>query len=123
MAEVIHAADEIIEIPKEALLETAMKMKHQNRRLSQTMASWFDEHYELLYSFADDDTYDYTSYKVILQKDETIPSITSIYPYANFYESEMTELYGVKIQMIDGDYHDKLYRIKAVHPFGPKEEA
>ncbi len=123
MAEVIHAANEIIEISKEDLLETAVKMKHQNRRLSQAQASWFDEHYELLYSFADDESYDYTSYKVILTKDEEVPSITSVYPYANFYESEMTELYGVRIQMIDGDYHDKLYRIKAVHPFGPKEEA
>ncbi len=123
MAEVIHAADEIIEISKDDLLETAIIMKHKNRRLSQAQASWFDEHFELLYSFADDDTYDYTSYKVILQKDEKVTSITSIYPYANFYESEMTELYGVKIEMIDGDYHDRLYRIKAVHPFGPKEEA
>ncbi len=123
MAKVMNAVDEIIEIRKEDLPEAAIKMKYAHRRLSQAHASWFDEHFELMYSFADDETYDYTTYKVILQKDETVPSITSIYPYANFYESEMTELYGVKIEMIEGDYHDKLYRINTVHPFGPKEEA
>lgn len=122
MAEVIHAANDIVEIPKEELLVTAMKMKHEGRRLVQSQCSWIDQKFECLYTFTDDETYDTTNYKVTVGQDEEIPSITAIYPYANFYESEMTELYGVKIQMIDGDYHDRLYRIKAVHPFGPQEE-
>lgn len=123
MAEVIEAANEIVEVDRDRLLETAILMKHQGRRLVQAQTTWYkkSEAYECLYTFTDDDTYDTTTYKVILTKDQSVPSITSIYPYANFYESEMTELYGVKIEMIDGDYHDKLYRIKAVHPFGPEE--
>lgn len=97
-------------------------MKHKDRRLSQAQASYFGGKFELLYSFADDENYDYTSLKVIVDPEEHVPSITAIYPYANFYESEMAELYGVKIDMIDGDYHDHLYRIKVKAPFGPKEK-
>lgn len=122
MAEAIQATNDIVDIKKEDLLLTAMKMKHEGRRLVQTQCSWINNLFECLYTFSDDETYDITNFKVTVSEDEEIPSITSIYPYANFYESEMTELYGVKIQMIDKDYHNKLYRIKAVHPFGPQEE-
>lgn len=122
MSEVVNAVNEIIPVDKEDLLETANIMKHQGRRVSQICASLIDGKYEVLYSFADDENYDYTSYKVTLETDEHLPSITAIYPNANFYENEATELYGVKIDYIDGDYHNRLYRIKEEAPFGPKEE-
>lgn len=122
MAEVVKAANDIVPVDKEDLLETANIMKHQGRRISQICASLIDGKYEILYSFADDDTYDYTSYKVTVEPDVHVPSITAIYPNANFYENEMTELYGVKVDYIDGDYHNRLYRIKETAPFGPKKE-
>jgi ech hydrogenase subunit D len=121
VAETVNAVNEIIIIGRDELLERANEMKHAGRRLSQACAASIDGHYELLYSFADDEKYNYTSFKVVVETDVHVPSVTAIYPYANFYESEMSELYGVKIDMIDGDYHGRLYRIKEVTPFAPKE--
>ena len=51
-----------------------------------------------------------------------MPSITPIYPSAVFYENEMKELFGVKVENISTDYRDKFYRIEEKTPFGPESE-
>ena len=91
-------------------------------RLSQACAAYIDDKFELSYSFADDVTYQYTTLRLVIETDTEVPSITEIVPPAVFYENEMKELFGVKIQMISVDYHNKLYRIKEKQPLGPDAE-
>lgn len=122
MSQVIDAKNEIIEIRKEDLLVKAIEMKKKGFRVSQICAAWAEKKYELSYSFADDETYDYFTLRVIAEKDEEIPSITEVYPMAVFYENEMKELFGVKIQMISVDLQDRLYRIDTKTPFLPEED-
>ena len=109
-------------IDKEQLLERVMVMKTRGLRLSQACASYKDGKYNLSYSFAEDDNYRYETLRVVIDKDEMVPSISEFYPYADFYENEMKELFGVRIQMIKNDYHNKLYRIAVETPFLPKDE-
>ena len=78
--------------------------------------------YELSYSFAEEETCQYETLRVVVELDTEVPSITEFYPYAFLYENEMKELFGVKIQMIIVDYQDKLYRIKEETPFLKKED-
>lgn len=122
MAEVINAKNEIKEISVSELLVEVMRLKNEGYRLSQACAAYIDDKFELSYSFADDKSYDYLSLRVVAEKDTEVPSITEIMPQAVFYENEMRELFGVKIQMIALDYQDKLYRIEKTAPFGPKDE-
>lgn len=122
MSQVIDAKNEIIEIRKEDLLVKAIEMKKKGFRVSQICVAWAEKKYELSYSFADDETYDYFTLRVIAEKDEEIPSITEVYPMAVFYENEMKELFGVKIQMISVDLQDRLYRIDTKTPFLPEED-
>ena len=109
-------------IGKEQLLESVMAMKTNGLRLSQACASYKDDKYNLSYSFAADDSYRYETLRIVIDKDDMIPSISEFYPYADFYENEMKELFGVRIQMIKNDYHNKLYRIAVETPFLPKDE-
>lgn len=53
-------------------------------------------------------------------EEEPVPSITQIYPGAFLQENEAAELFGVRIENIDGDYHGKLYRIAGETPFKQK---
>ena len=99
-----------------------MEMKKAGYRLSQACAAYIDDKFELSYSFADDDTYQYTTLRVVIDTDVEIPSITEIIPQALFYENEMKELFGVKIKMISLDYENKLYRIEEEAPLGPKKD-
>ena len=122
MAEVIHPAGVIEEISPELLLAKVMEKKKAGMRLSQACAAYVDEKFELSYSFADDTTYQYDTLRLVIAPDEEVPSITDIVPQALFYENEMKELFGVKIQMISLDYQNKLYRIEVETPLGPAKE-
>ncbi len=113
--------NELIVIEKGELLSKCMEMKVSGLRFSQACAAFYEGNYELSYSFADDETYEYKTLRLVAGLDEEIPSITQIIPTAVFYENEMAEMYGVKIQMISLDYKNKLYRINEEAPLLPKD--
>lgn len=117
MSEVICPDNVLIEIEADRILDTVMEMKNKGLRLSQACAAYVNDKYELSYSFANEDTYEYTTLRVVIDKETEICSVTEFYPYAFLYENEMKELFGVNIKMINFDYHNKLYRIQAETPF------
>ncbi len=123
MGEVIHPEEKLVEIGTDQLLTKVMELKKAGYRLSQACAAYVNEKFELSYSFAEDTTYQYTTLRVVIDTDTEVPSITDIVPPAVFYENEMKELFGVKIQMISLDYNNKFYRIEAETPLGPKPDA
>lgn len=106
-------------IPVDKLLFEVMKKKEAGLRLSQICVAYVNEKYELSYTFADDDTYQYSLLRVVIEVFEQVPSICKIYPYAVFYENEMAELFDVNIEMIDFDFHGKFYRIDKEAPMLP----
>lgn len=105
------------EITPDTLLKNVMAFKNQGLRLSQICCAYSNEKLELSYSFAEDDTNEYTTLRVVIDKDTEVCSITEFYPYAFLYENEMKELFGVNILMIGLDYQNKLYRLKEETPF------
>ncbi|MCR5640736.1 MAG: NADH-quinone oxidoreductase subunit C [Lachnospiraceae bacterium] len=124
MAEVIHPEDVLEQIEVGDLLRRALELKKAGFRFSQAHAVYVakESKYELSYSFSDYSTYQLHSLRVVIDLDTVVPSITEIIPAAVFYENEMKELFGVKIEMISTDLDNKLYRIAVEAPFGPKKE-
>ena len=119
----VHAATgpkNVIEIiDYNDIVEVAIAMKHSGYRLSQACAAYIDDKFELSYSFADDVNYAYKSLRLVIDTDTEVPSITEVVPSAVFYENEMKEIFGVRINMISLDYNNKLYRINVENPLGP----
>ncbi len=111
----------INEISLQILLPEVLKRKKMGMRLSQACASYLEGKYELSYSFADDENLNYETLRVVVGLNEPVPTISDMYPYAAFYENEMKELFGVNILLIEPDYRDKFYRIKAQTPFLPED--
>ena len=107
----------LVEITPEQLLGEVMKLKNKSLRLSQICCAYSNGKIELSYSFANDDTNEYINLRLVIEKETEVCSITEFYPYAFLYENEMKELFGVKIQMINVDYKNQLYRIKDEAPF------
>ena len=99
------------------LLEHVMAQKNMGRRLSQICAAYANEKLELSYSFAEDETNLYHNLRLVIDKETEVCSITELYPYAFLYENEMKELFGVKIQHINLDYNNQLYKIDVETPF------
>jgi len=93
----------------------ALEMKRNNARLVQICATSIEGGYELSYSFAMD--YEFINYRIVLDADVKIVSISDLFPSAAFYENETKELFGVKIESIGLDYDNKFYRIEVEAPF------
>ncbi len=122
MAEVICPENVLEEIEAAELLQRVMEKKNAGLRLSQICAACVGGNYELSYSFANDETYEYTTLRLVISTDTEVPSITAFYPFAFLYENEMKELFGVNVKMINLDYQDRLYRIDAKTPFLKREK-
>lgn len=106
---------QIIKIePGELALKT-LEQKRKGARLVQICAVSIENGYELSYSYATG--YDFLNYRLVIDENVEIPSISEIFPSAILYENEMAELFGVKIDFIKLDYHNKLYRIDQETPF------
>lgn len=84
-------------------------------RLVQICATSVDGGAELIYSVALD--YKLENYKIFVEKGEEINSISDIFPSAALFENEISELFGVKIDSINMDFHGKFYRIDKETPF------
>ena len=84
----------------------------------QICASRLENGFALSYSFGKG--YDMRTLRLDIDEAQTVPSITQIYPGAFLQENETAELFGVRIESIDGDYHGKLYRIAQETPFKQK---
>ena len=100
--------------PGDLALKT-LEHKRNGERLGQICAVRIEKGYELLYSFIKD--YHMTNYKIVIDEDTEIVSISDVYPTAMLYENEMTELFGVRIKYITLDYHNKLFRLNQETPF------
>ena len=122
MSDVISTNDILEVIDKNILLDRAMELKKKGYRFSQAHAAYVEKKFELSYSFSDYDILQLHTLRVVIDPDETVMSITEIIPAAVFYENEMKELFGVKIQLISTDLQNKLYRINVETPLGPKKE-
>lgn len=84
-------------------------------RLVQICATSVDGGAELIYSVALG--YKLENYKIFVEEDEEINSISDIFPSAALFENEISELFGVKIDSINMDFHGKFYRIDKETPF------
>lgn len=99
-------------------MPAVIRFKMDGWRVVQICANRVPDGYEMSYSFGKD--YDMRTLRLTVGDDEKVTSITQVYPGAFLQENEAAELFGVKIESIDRDYHDKLYRIARETPFKQK---
>jgi len=105
----------IKEIAETELIGTVTDMKRNGYRLvaiSCTNKNGFD----LSYSF--DKDYDFITFRIILNDETEIESISAIYSFAFLYENEISDLFGVKIKNMSINFDGNLYRISSPAPFG-----
>lgn len=110
----------IYKIEQVELLPVIMEKKNNLWRLVQICCAYVEGNYEITYSFATG--YEISNYRLVVAKDEAVPSISRVYKAAILYENEMRELFGLNVEYIKVDYHGKLYRIDEEKPFLKKED-
>jgi ech hydrogenase subunit D len=109
----------IIDVNKDELIDKVVIMKSEDYRLVQISCTYKDG-YELIYSF--DKDYHFVNYRVHIERDTEILSISHVFFPAFLYENEMKDLFGVKIKDIAIDYKGGLYKVAQKAAFAPKIE-
>ena len=108
-------------IDKAELLQVIMEKKNALWRLCQICCSFpkAENHYEVTYSFANG--YDFANYRLIVEKDEDVPSISRVYKSTIYYENEMHDLFGIKFLHNALDYNGNFFVTAEPTPWNPKK--
>ena len=106
---------EIVAVEKCDLVGIVAELFAEGYRLVQVSCSTLPSAYELTYSF--DREYSFKNLRITVTPEETVPSISVIYPNAFLYENEIHDLFGVVITHIAVDYRGTLYRTALSTPF------
>ncbi|MDD5132508.1 MAG: NADH-quinone oxidoreductase subunit C [bacterium] len=106
---------EIIE--REKLIDKIRQMLNDGYRLVQICCTRLPDKIEVNYSFGRE--YRFINLRVNLSCDDLeLPSISSIYWAALFYENEMHDLFGVIVKDMALDFHGNFYKMAVKFPFG-----
>jgi ech hydrogenase subunit D len=104
----------VTETTPEELLDKVQAMRGLNARLVQICCT-YKENIEITYSF--DVSGELEHIRLHIPPDQTIKSVTGIYPAAFLYENEMKDLFGVKIDNISVDFNGSFYKLSKPTPF------
>ena len=91
------------------------EMKERNARLVQICCTK-TEGFELTYSF--DINNAWTHVRLNIDEDQEIESVSDIFSPAFMYENEIKDLFGVKINRVNPDFHGEFYKLAEPAPFG-----
>jgi ech hydrogenase subunit D len=111
----MNESQEIMTVEKRDLVGIVAQLFAEGYRLVQVGCSTLPNAYELTYSF--DRDYILRHKRITVAPEETVPSISVIYPSAFLYENEIHDLFGVIITNIDVDYQGTLFRTALNKPF------
>jgi hypothetical protein len=110
-----HEMHDIEEIGTDALLQSVDSLLLDGWRIIQMLALNTEDGYELNYSFGGG--YAMKTLRLRIGAKDSVPSITSYYAAAAFYENEMRDLFGVRIERIHPDWHADLLGGARKKPF------
>ncbi len=78
--------------------------------------------FELLYTFANDDTGELTSLVIPIAASDEVPSVGDMYPASFMFENEMHDLFGITVAGIVLDYHGGFYHLHIPTPMAKSSE-
>ena len=106
---------DIEEVATDGLLKAVDSLLLDGWRLIQILALSSESGNEINYSFGGG--YAMKTLRVRLGPKDPVPSITSYYAAAAFYENEMRDLFGIRIERIHPDWHGDLLGGAKPRPF------
>jgi ech hydrogenase subunit D len=106
---------EILCVEKAALLESVRRASEEGYRLVQVGCTR-GETFQIDYTF--DKKYEFLDFRVkVPVVDAGLPSISGIYACAFTYENEIHDLFGIRFEGMNIDYHGNFYRVGVKAPF------
>ena len=114
----MEACNTIEPVGMAGFVPAVLRFKMDGWRGVQICAARLPDGYGLSSSFGQG--YDMRPLRLPVGEDARVPSLPPLYPGAFLQENEAAELFGVQIEGMVQDYHDRLYRIAEETPFKHK---
>lgn len=105
---------EPIQVGPGVLRRDLQQARENGWRLVQAHACTTSDGYRLVYSVAKD--YEIVHYELHITSSTVVESVSDIFPSAQLYEQEMSELFGVKIASAKDEAAIKLYHLPSEAP-------
>ena len=100
-------------VNKAELVSEVQGMRAQKARFATTTCLDLGDHFEVIYHFEFEDSAGFVKHiKINIGKEETLPSISSIYLCAALVENEMQEQFNIKISGLAIDFQKRFIRGK-----------
>jgi ech hydrogenase subunit D len=100
------------EIKKDALLSEVQKFADAKARFVVTVCNDLGDQLEVTYYFNYSPGVEMTAIRMVVGKDEEVPSISGIYLTAVLCENEMLEQYGLKVKDMAIDFGGLMFLAK-----------
>jgi len=104
--------DNLKEITKDTLLQEVQKFADAKARFVTTVCSDLGDKLEVTYFFNYSPGMDMVALRMVVGKDEEVPSISGIYLTAVLSENEMYEQYGLKVKDMAIDFGGLMFLAK-----------
>lgn len=102
-----------IAVDKGQLLVEVQNLAAQKARFATATCLDMGDHFEVIYHFEHQDSVEFARHiRVRVGKDETLPSISSIYLCASLIENEIQDYFRIKISNIAIDFKGRFLRAK-----------
>jgi NADH:ubiquinone oxidoreductase subunit C len=102
-----------ITVDKAQLILEVQNLAAQKARFATATCLDMSDHFEVIYHFEPQDNVKFARHiRVNIGKDETLPSISSIYLCASLIENEIKEHFRIKISNIAIDFKGRFLRAK-----------
>lgn len=103
------------EVEKNGVYDKVKKIMEDGYRFVTLTCERTGDSLEIIYHF--DLNYTMKNLKVMVEKDSTVKSISTLYPGAFLIENEVQDLFGLTFEGLTIDYKGKLYMV----PGGPEK--
>ena len=114
----MEACNTIEPVGMAGFVPAVLRFKMDGWRVGQICGARLQDGSELSYSVGKG--YEMRTRRLAVGEGGRVPSITQIFPGAFLQENEAAELFGVPIEGMVQDYHDRLYRSADETPFKHK---
>ena len=94
----------------DTLVEEVGRLQKQGSRFATATGLDEGDHFEVIYHFVLNQQL--TNLRLAVPKDQTVPSISQVFPGAFLIENEMKELLGIQVTGISVDYGGKLFKLE-----------
>lgn len=111
--------DTFSDLALDEIVSLAKRKREEGARFVEIHATTLEHGFLLNYAYTDDEQV-CDNYRVKIDETTAVPSVSSVFLAAFFFENEIHDLFGIDIEGIAIDFHGNFYQVSLEAPMAHK---